>query len=214
LGISLWSPGILKSLPLVVFAWHRGGGSSPRLTLPKNPLPLLCFDHPCRRRPPMLGRQPAGTLARPRNAETHPAHPTLPLGIAMATESTRSGQSATDHSPTRHLATGPVPTPLTNSLSRPCLRPTVRVTSTTPSWRAQPEQSAQRGCHVPTRAEPLLRRRSRTPAQHLTHGTLPPLPSPLVHRSRPTVHHFPCMITEPDTVAAEPTSHRRHSPAP
>jgi hypothetical protein len=71
--------------PLVLSAWHRREEEEPEATLPKPlPLSLFCFDHHCRRRPPMVRRHPAGPLALPHIAGTRPSRPTLPLDVAIA----------------------------------------------------------------------------------------------------------------------------------
>jgi hypothetical protein len=67
----------------------------------------------------------------------------------MAAVDARPGQSATDHLLTHHLATSTVLTPGTNSLSRPCPRPSVRDALSMPTWRELAAQRAQSACAVP-----------------------------------------------------------------
>jgi hypothetical protein len=123
--------------------------SSPRPTLPE-PLSLP----PASINPAAIDTQSliATLLApkpRPCDAETHPAHPTPPLDIVVATESTRSGQSATDRSPTHHFATGPVRTPMINSPKQKTTIPAVHATLTPPDRRRHATQRAQSACAVP-----------------------------------------------------------------
>jgi hypothetical protein len=74
----------------------------------------------------------AGPLARPHLAEALLDHPTLAQATAMATESTKSRQSATVHLPSCHFATRSATTPLINSPSQFGLSPTVQRTPTVP----------------------------------------------------------------------------------
>jgi hypothetical protein len=151
-------------------------------------------------------------LARPRLAETEHSHPTPPLGHAIATEGTRSELHATDRSPTHHLATGHVPTPSTNSPRRPWRRPTVRVTSATPSWHAQRGQSAQSGRRVPARARPHSRRPAPTSTRHATVYPLPPPPCTLAACTDSDRHVFSRTPSEPEAPPTAPFHHRQPRP--
>jgi hypothetical protein len=127
----------------------------------------------------------------------------------MATEGVRPGQSATDRLLLRHLTTGLVLTPVTNSLNQ---NGPSRSVHTTPATLFRHDRAAQRAVPV-HRPLPWLCS-SRTSARHDDVDAKPPQPSPLVHHRSPTVHHFPHWISEPDLIAAELTSHRRRPPVP
>jgi hypothetical protein len=148
----------------------------------------------------------------PQLAETMHEHPTPPLSVAMATKSKRLGQSATDYSPTHHLATGHVPTPSTNSPRRPWRRPTVRVTSTTPSRHAQRGQSAQSGRRVLARARPHSRCPAPTSTRHATVYPLPRPPCTLAACTDSDRHVFSRTPSEPEAPPTAPFHHRQPRP--
>jgi hypothetical protein len=75
-------------------------------------------------------------------------------------------------------------------------------------------QSAQRTGHVPARADPLLHRRSRTPARHRVASPMPLLPCPRVNQTDPDELRFRLDRTEPDPPPCDTASHRHPLLAP
>jgi hypothetical protein len=132
----------------------------------------------------------------------------------MATEDARSRQSATDHPLARHFATSHVSASTTNSTSQTSPSLIVHATPTTPIRRDRAAQSAQRVCHIPAHTEPLLHRRSHTPARHRTVNARTPMPCTAMHRDTPTAHRFTPRRSKNCRAPAEPPSHRHCPPVP
>jgi hypothetical protein len=82
-------------------------------------------------------------------------HPTLAQAIAIATESTRSGQHVTNRSPTYHFATSLVQNPLIDSLKQKTSISTIHATPTPPDRRRCAAQHAQSALRVPVH-QPIL----------------------------------------------------------
>jgi hypothetical protein len=157
----------------------------------------------------MGSRHSADPLARPHAAVTGRATLSLAHGRCHARRGRRHKQTLTDRLRTRHLATSLVSTSTTNSPIRLDPRPTVHAAPTTPNRHDRVAQRAQSVCHVLARAVLLLHRNARSPARHRMHEAPPPLPSTVVHRSDPAMHHFACNGSEPARLAAKLASHRR-----
>jgi hypothetical protein len=130
----------------------------------------------------------------------------------MAAEGVRPGQSTTDRLLLRHLATGLMLTPVINSLNQNGPSRNVHTTPAMPFRCDRAAQRAQSACAVPVHRPLPWLRSSRTSSRHGDVDAKPPQPSPLVHHRSPTVHRFPRWISEPDPIAAEPTSRRRRPP--